>query len=92
MIYAIVSLHSDYTEKIRNTLSPYRSSVNNNNVIKSIYESDEYPYISFVVYGGSPQELRNLLGFENVRYMIIGLEKFTGFVDSGLHSWVSNNG
>ena len=93
MICAIVALDESHIERINDILDPYISR--NGGRIKTGYKSEDHPYITFVSFEGDPKELGDYINIDTQvmksRYMIISLDKFSGFVDSKLHEWITNN-
>ena len=94
MICAVIALDQNHIKLINSILSPYISGVGGR--IKNVYQSDDYPYITFVSFDGDPKNLGDYINIDTqttrCRYMIIGLDKFSGFVNSKLHEWITSNG
>ena len=94
MICAIISLHQSHISSINSIINPF--SQESNGRIKSMYRSAHHPYIIFVSFDGLPGDLGDYINIDlqtpRCKYIIIGLDKFYGYVDVKLHEWITNNG
>ena len=82
MIYAVVSLDDQTTEELRKVVVP---RVDDN----ELYQLTDAPSVTLVDFQGTAQGLAKTLGIpDNIHYLIIGLNFYTGRGSGDLANWI----
>ena len=95
MTYVVIALNKDHIKIIHNLLIKKENEFTSSDqgIYKPI-EPSNFSYVNFVSYKGTADELADLIELKekSLHYLIVGLDRISGYGESGLSDWIKTYG